>query len=83
MKVLLWIENALANGYQQQLCYSKTTVLFWLLLYKILWQDRNYNLLTHIPHWLENIEKEIKEREGEQRIYPTYFRVKRATIWSK
>ena len=65
-----------------QLCYSKTIVLSWLLLYKISWRDRNYSLLTHIPHWLENIEKEIWERKGEQMTYPTCFRVKIATLWS-
>ena len=58
MKELLWFEDALANDYQRQLWYSKTIVLSWLLLYKISWRDGNYSLLTHIPHWLENIEEE-------------------------
>ena len=42
MKELFWFEDALANGYQRQLWYSKTIVLERLLLYKISWRDGYY-----------------------------------------
>jgi hypothetical protein len=66
IKELFWFEDVVANGYQRQLCYSKTIVLSWLWLYKILWWDGNYNLHTHISYVLtENHREENQEIKRE------------------
>ena len=61
IKELLWIEDALANGYQRQLCYSKTIVLKRLLFYNLMtrWnlQPTGAHPIRNEKYWEETLRK--------------------------
>ena len=82
IKELLWFEDALANGYQRQLCYSKTIVLERLLFSKDYCYTKSHDKMDTTAYWhtyptdWETLQRENKEENRRNKPYQSCSRVK-------